>query len=508
MRIGIIGLLHESNTFSSQATTLEDFKHDVLVTGDDVIQRFDGVHHELGGFIQGLRQANDSGVRPIGLFAARALPSGVITKACFDTLVDQMFQTVENAGHLDGLLVAPHGATVSEEQADADGYWLSCLRQLVGEQIPIIGTLDPHANVSQAMIESCQALIAYRTNPHLDQSARGVEAADLLLRTISGEVHPTMAAVPLPLAISIDRQCTQETPLKEYCRRLDLQRQQAEVLSNSLMLGFPYADVEEMGSATVVVTDNDFELARHLALESAAELWQTRCQLRCTAPSLDEVWPEIVSHPDRICLLDMGDNVGGGSSADGTIVLEKFIANRLQAALVCIYDPESVETCSVAGPGSSVPLRLGGKTDRHHGATIQTRGHVVSLHDGWFREPHPRHGGFTEFNQGPTAIVRLDDGPTVMLTSRRMVPFSLEQIRSCGLNPTDFKVLVAKGVNAPMAAYQEVCPTMIRIDTPGSTSANLFRLSYDHRTSPCFPWEEETLWTQATAKVYHRLRLP
>ncbi len=508
MRIGIIGLLHESNTFSSQSTTLEDFRRDVLVTGNEVIERFEGVHHELGGFIHGLRLAQASAVQPVGLFAARALPSGVITQACFDTLIDQMHHAVENAGPLDGILVAPHGATVSENHADADGYWLSSVRQIVGEDIPIIGTLDPHANLSQAMVQSCQALIAYRTNPHLDQHARGREAAELLLRTVSGEVHPTMAAVALPMAISIDRQCTQETPLKEYCSRLDLQRLQADVLSNSLILGFPYADVEEMGSATLVVTDKDAKLAQSLALDSAAELWQNRLQLRCTAPTLDDVWPEIMANPDRLCLLDMGDNVGGGSSADGTIVLEKFIATRFQSALVCVYDPESVETCSVTGPGSDVRLQIGGKTDINHGPTVAAQGKVVSLHDGIFREPHPRHGGFTEFDQGLTAIVQLKNGPTVMLTSRRMVPFSLEQIRSCGLDPTDFKVLVAKGVNAPMAAYQEVCATMIRVDTPGSTSANLFRLGYHHRTSPCFPWEADISWTQETAKVYRGPKPP
>jgi microcystin degradation protein MlrC len=502
MRIGIIGLLHESNTFSSKKTQVGDFSEDTLVVGNDVIDHFVGVHHELGGFIEGLRQPEHSNIQTVGLFAARALPSGVITKACFETLVGQMFQAVENAGPLDGLLVAPHGATVSEEQSDADGYWLSCLRDIVGENVPIIGTLDPHANVSRAMIESCNALMAYRTNPHLDQQARGVEAAHLLVRTVAGEVRPSMAAVPLPLAISIDRQCTSESPLHQYCARLDLQRSHPKVLSNSLILGFPYADVRELGSATLVVTDDNLELAQRLAVESASDLWQNRLQLCCSAPTLDNAWPEIVASSDRICLLDMGDNVGGGSSADGTVLLQQFMRTQFQSALVCIYDPESVQTCSAGGVGSVVGLQIGGKTDTMHGGPVDAQGKVLSLHDGVFREPHPRHGGFTEFNQGLTAIVQLNQGPTVMLTSRRMVPFSLEQIRSCGLDPTDYKVLVAKGVNAPIAAYREVCPSMVRVDTPGSTSANLFRLKYQHRSFPCFPWEEQANWTPEQATVY------
>src|SRR5688572_26619304 len=174
MRVGIIALQHESNTFLSTPTKLEYVQRNVLMTGDALIRRFEPSHHEVGGFIHGLR---DAGIEMVPIFAAQATPSGTIVAEAYRALLDTMLRELERAGTLDGLLVAPHGAGVCESERDMDGHWLTTLRQRMGPAIPMICTLDLHANVSQRMIDSCDATIGYRTNPHLDQRARGLEAA-------------------------------------------------------------------------------------------------------------------------------------------------------------------------------------------------------------------------------------------------------------------------------------------------------------------------------------------
>src|SRR5690606_28705706 len=128
---------------------------------------------------------------------------------------------------------------------------------------------------------------------------------------------------------------------------------------------------------------------------------------------------------------------------------------------------------------------------------------VRSMHDGRFREPQPRHGGMCEFDQGRTAVCTTEGGLTLMLTSRRMVPFSLQQLVSCDIDPRQVHVLVAKGVNAPLAAYRDVCPSFIRVNTAGSTCADMRSLSYMHRRRPMFPFETEIAWDPQTAKVTH-----
>src|SRR5262245_12848163 len=149
MRVGILGLLQESNTFLPDRTDLSAFEADVYARGKDVSDRFRGTEHELGGFFAGLER---EGIEPVPLFVARALPYGIIEAGVFDELIATMLEELERAKELDGLLVAPHGATVSEHEWDADGYWLSRVRKQVGPSMPIVGTLDPHANLSNTMI--------------------------------------------------------------------------------------------------------------------------------------------------------------------------------------------------------------------------------------------------------------------------------------------------------------------------------------------------------------------
>lgn len=491
MRVGIIALLHESNTFISKPTRLEHFRQDTLLTGEAIRERMGNTHHEVSGFFEGLKSAQ---IEAVPIFAARAIPFGPVTAEAFDQLQEMMFASLRDAPSLDGLLIAPHGATVAESHRDADGHWMAELRKRVGATLPIIGTLDAHANLSPQMVESTDALIAYRTNPHLDQLARGVEAATLMARTLRGEIRPTQAAVFPPLAINIERQLTSEPQLVPLYEAADRMLDQPKVLSNSILLGFPYADVEDMGSSAVVVTDGDSALAAELARELGDAMWNRRDEFVGQMISIDEALDRASTLEGPVCLLDMGDNIGGGSPADSTHLAHAISARGDGNAFVCLYDPESVAQAAAAGVDSQLAMRLGGKTDRMHGEPLEGTFRVLGLHEGKFVESQPRHGGFTHCDQGPTAVVRSDRGVTVMLTSKRMPPFSLQQLISCDLDPARFHLLVAKGVNAPVAAYAPVCPHLIRVNTPGCTTADMVTLDFQHRRRPMFPFEMDTTW--------------
>ncbi|MAV36441.1 MAG: hypothetical protein CMJ59_13410 [Planctomycetaceae bacterium] len=498
MRVGILALLHESNTFISQPTHIEHFQQSWLYEGDEVRSQIASSHHEVGGFFAGLE---DAGLDPVGVFAARATPYGTITAEAFRQVVDSLFAAMDRAidevGPLDGWLLAPHGATVSEVYPDADGHWLSRLRTRVGPAVPLIATLDPHGNLSPQMVEACDALIAYRSNPHLDQRARGREAARLMARTLRGDVRPTMAASLPPLAINIERQLTSEPQLRGLYQLADQMLAAPTVLSNSIMLGFPYADVAEMGSAAIVVTDRDLPLAQRLAAELGDYVWSHREEYVGQLIDLEAALDRAAELNGPICLLDMGDNVGGGSPGDSTFLAHAIHDRALPDSFVCLYDPQSVQQAIAAGPAKREPMALGGKTDQLHGPPLRDEFTVVSLHDGKFTEPEARHGGLTDCDQGPTAIVRSDKGLTVMLTSERMPPFSLQQLISCGIDPTAFRLLVAKGVNAPVAAYDPICPHLIRVNTDGCTTADMESLEFHHRRQPMFPFERAMEWTPA-----------
>jgi microcystin degradation protein MlrC len=253
------------------------------------------------------------------------------------------------------------------------------------------------------------------------------------------------------------------------------------------LLGFPYADVHEMGAATIAVADNDELAAASAANQLANALIKRRESYRSELVDVEAALDQCERLPTPICLLDMGDNVGGGSAADGTSLLAGLL-RRSMTSFVCLCDPDSVLRAERAGVGCSVAMQLGGKTDTLHGEPVAVQCTVASLHDGKFSESQPRHGGMTHFDQGPTAIVRTAN-VAIMLTSKRMVPFSLQQLYACDLDPTQFQVLAAKGVHAPLAAYREACRSILRVNTPGSTSADMHSLKYEHRRRPLFPFE-------------------
>lgn len=500
MRIGVIGLLHESNTFIQEPTTLRRFEENTLLCGESIRAAFASSFHEIGGFFQGAEQA---GIEVAPIFVARAMPYGTITADTFETLCERMMKALADAGRLDGLLVAPHGATVSAAFPDADGEWLTRVRKAVGPSMPIVGTLDPHANLSPTMVAACNALIAYRTNPHLDQQARGIEAATLLARTLRGEVRPVMAASYPPVAINIERQCTSEVPGELLIAEADRWLSTPGVLTNSVLLGFPYADVAEMGSAFITVTDGDLELAKRGSAAMAAWLWNHRGEFAGEFVTIEQAVTEAVrgagagagTGAGPFCLLDMGDNVGGGSPGDGTLLAHALMAHPHVRSFVCLYDPDAVQQATLAGVGATIALEVGGKVDPLHGPPLRAEFTVQRLAEGKFEEPQPRHGGYVQCDQGPTAVLTTKSGMTVMLTSLRMPPFSLRQLTAFGVEPTDYQVLVAKGVNAPIAAYAPVCPRRIRVNTPGVTVADMRQLEFHHRRRPLFPFETDFQWS-------------
>ncbi len=487
LRVGILGIAHESNTYLQRQTTLEDFQNTVFLRGEEIRRDYSQAHHELTGFLESLEAA---GIESVPLFYAHTGASGTIAAGVVDTLWGYACEELAKAGKLDGLLVAPHGAGVDATHGDTDGWWLTELRKQVGPEIPIISTLDPHANVTERMIAACNAGITYRRNPHLDQRERGLEAGELMALTLRGEANPTQAASLPPFAINIERQLTDGESCLSLQNKVQEIRERPRVLSASVILGFPYADVPEMGSGFIVVTDNEPALAAQYAQELTDYLWEHKEDFRGVMIGVEEALNQAEQSPKPVCLLDMGDNVGGGSPADGTLLLHALQNRGGLKGFVALYDIESVQQAQTVNPGERLRLKMGGKTDPLHGAPFEADVTVRSFHEGRYIEPEARHGGRTNRNMGQAVVVDTDDGLTILLTSRRHSPASLQQLISCNVDPLAYDVLVAKGVHAPVAAYAPVCPTLIRVNTPGITTADMNQLAYHNRRKPLFPFEE------------------
>ena len=189
--------------------------------------------------------------------------------------------------------------------------------------------------------------------------------------------------------------------------------------------------------------------------------------------------------------MDVGDNVGAGSPGDSTILFAEVLRQSIRNALVILYDPAAVAHCVAAGPGATVSLPVGGKTDTRHGSPVPLLGTVRTISDGKFVETQIRHGGWGRMDQGTTAVVETAEEHTVVLTSKRMAPMSLEQVLSLGIHPERKHILIVKGVVAPRAAYAPVAARIVLVDSAGVTSDNPRHFDYRHRRVPLFPLEDD-----------------
>ena len=477
MRIGIAGFLHESNTFLASATGLEQFH---ITRGGEVPARFATSHHEWGGFLAGLAPHRD--VTAVPLITAYAVPSGTVTRECFEAIAGEITAAIAAAQPLDGLLLGLHGATVAEGYPDADGELLARAGRAMGAG-PIAVTYDLHANVSEAMIEGAAAAVFYRSNPHLDQRQRGVDAADLLVRTLRGEIKPTMALERPPLLIDITRQNTGESPARELYADIGEVMTWPGILSASVAMGFYYADVAEMGASFLAIADGDPCLARKAARWMSERAWARRREFLGAAIAPAEAVREAAGEAGGpVVLLDVGDNVGGGGSADSTVLLGEAMRQGVRNALIVLHAPEAAARCASAGVGAEVELEAGSPP-------VAIRGRVRTLSDGVFIETQVRHGSQPVNDQGLTAVVETAEEHTVVFTSNRMAPMSLEQILSLGIKPERKKILIVKGVVAPRAAYDPVARRTILVDTAGVTASNPMRFDYLRRRRPLFPLE-------------------
>ena len=489
-RIAIGGLMHESNTFAARRTDRAAFNAGGIETGPGIERRWGESHHEVGGFFEG---AIRSGCEVVPTFMAWATPAGPLDAATYSELSDRLLDALRSAGPVDAVLLALHGAMVADGQDDADGTTLARVRELIGPDRPLIVTLDYHGNVSPLMARASDAIVAYRTYPHVDQRNRGVQAAILAARAAEREVRPTQALRKPPLLIHLLAQETDREPIASLLADLDLLDASRGFLDASILAGFPYADVAATGPSCIVVTDNAPALADETAQRLSERLWSLRHALTASPPGAAEaVARALAIRTIPVVLVDLGDNIGGGSAADSTVLFHELDQQGSDRSIGVLYDPAAVDACVAAGVGGELEIEVGGKIDRN-APPLRVCGRVRVIHDGQYVEDLPRHGGIRMNDQGLTAVVERERENTVVITTRRHPPFSLGQLTSLGLRPEAARILIVKAAVAYKAAYAPIAGAIIEVDTPGLTASNPARYAYQKIRRPILPLDPEPL---------------
>jgi microcystin degradation protein MlrC len=479
-RIAVGGFLHETNTFAPTKATYDDFVHGggwpAMAQGADVLKTMRNINVGLAGFVE---QAEAHGWDIVPTISCGASPSAHVTRDAFERIVKVMVEGIKAAGPLDAVYLDLHGAMVTEHFDDGEGEILKRVRQAIGKDLPLVASLDLHANVTPEMVEHADALIAYRTYPHVDMADTGRAAARhlaLLLRT--GQRY-AKAFRQLPFLIPISWQCTNDQPTKGIYQKLAALESDA-VPTLSFAPGFPAADFPHCGPS--VFAYGRTQADADAAAEEMAKLiigHENDFDGRIFTPDEGVRYAmELATRASKpIIIADTQDNPGAGGDSDTTGMLRALVRNNAKrAAIGVIYDPQSAKAAHAAGVGATVTLALGGKSGIPDDAPYKETFIVEKLSDGQFVAPGPYYGG-RDMDMGPSAALRIGD-VRVVVSSHKAQLADQSMYRYVGIEPTEQAILVNKSSVHFRADFEPIAEKLIICAAPGAMPADTAALPW------------------------------
>jgi microcystin degradation protein MlrC len=487
-RVLIAEFKHETNTFCSTKTHLKDYESRSLKFGRDIVHFFRGTRVEVGGFIDACEKEN---LEIIPTIAGNATPGGIVARDVYDTFKAAILEAIESGkGRIDGVLLSLHGAMVTEDHADGEGALLASLREALGPSVPILATLDLHANISPEMVALSDALFPYESYPHTDQYDRGFEAGVCLAGILRGELRPVMKMKRLPMLVPSMQ--TAKPPLSDLTAKIHALEASPEVINAAVVHGFGWADTPYTGMSVLAVTDGDLARAQDIVDALASEIMVRKEEFRRTLTPLDEAVRRGMDAPaGPVVLADPSDNPGGGGPGDGTHILSKLVELGVKnAAVAVITDPAVVQEAIRAGVGATIEVCLGGKVEspKINGTPVKALARVRTITDGVFVNKGPMAKGL-ENNIGRTVVLAVG-GIDVIVPERRFQPWDPEIFRRMGIEPLEKSILVVKSSLHFRAAYEGLATEIIEVDTPGLLSSNFSNFTYRHLKRPVFPLDK------------------
>jgi microcystin degradation protein MlrC len=478
-RIAVGGFLHETNTFAPTKATYDAFVHGggwpSMVRGNEVLT-IRNINVGLAGFI-GAAEANGWELAPT-IFAA-ATPSAHVTKDAYERIAKVMIDGIASAGPIDAVYLDLHGAMVAEHFDDGEGEILSRVRKVIGKDVPLVVSLDLHANVTPEMVEHADALIAYRTYPHVDMADTGRACARHLALLLKSKQRFAKAFRQLPFLIAISWQCTNDQPTKGIYEKLAALESDA-VPTLSFAPGFPAADFADCGPSVFAYGRTQAE-ADTAADKIAAIIERHEDDFDGRIYSPDEgvqLAMQLSKSAKRpIIIADTQDNPGAGGDSDTTGMLRALVRNKAaRAATGVIYDPEAAKAAHQAGAGATVTLALGGKSGIPGDAPYKETFVVEKLSDGNFIAPGPYFGG-RAMEMGPSACLRIGD-VRVVVASHKAQLADQAMYRYVGIEPTEHKILVNKSSVHFRADFEPIAEKLLICAAPGAMPADTSTLPW------------------------------
>ena len=493
MKIVSGGIQHETNTFSNTPTTLADFQRDSgcgpdFAGGHVIEERFSGTGTIHGGYLEAAQQAD---VELLPLLCARAQPLGRVEQVAYDHLLHLFLERLAENLPVDGVVLDLHGAMATETHDDAEGHFIAAVRKVIGSDIPLVVTLDLHANISPQMAEQADIIIGFDTYPHVDMGERGREAVTLLVQMINGEIRPCQSYRQLPLMTMPPMQCTLREPMQSLMQEVFAMEAEPGILTATVSMGFPFADIPDAGVSVLVTSDADPAQADQKATALASRIWDLRDQLQPRLTSIEEAIDYANQQDDGLVIFaDGSDNPGGGAPCDGTVALHALLAADFRGGVVgVLHDPQTASQAHAAGIGAEMDAVIGGKTDDQHGAPVVARARVQALSDGKYTHHGPMMQGLPG-DFGPMAVLGIGDVEVVVATYRRQL-LDRQMLQIVGIAPQDRRLLVVKSAVHFRADLGPLASKIFDADTPGIHRPDFHGFDYQHVRRPIYPLDQD-----------------
>ena len=493
----------EVSSFNPVPSTYEDFEGS---WGSDIVDHHRGLNSEIAGALS-VFEADDS-VTVVPCYSARSRTSaGTLAQPDFARIRYEFGEAVRKAaseaGPLDGVYLSLHGAMAAASEDDPEGLLLADLRAIIGEDVPVVISLDLHGIVTERMLAHSDAVVPYHTYPHVDFASTGERAARLLLRIMAGEVRPVTAFVPIPALVRGNELITETGEFGRMIRHAQTIEASPGGLSAGMFIGNPFTDVTNLRSNSLVVTDNDPERAEREALQMAADFWAVRQKLQAPLIKLEDAVDQAkaiyAAQAGTVILVDAADATSSGASGDSNLIVRGLIDGGYQGRVLApVVDAPAVQKALAAGIGATVEVSVGGTLDPQRFPPLPITAQVHLLSEGRF---------FSESNgavwhSGLTAVL-IAQNVTWVATSRSVSLYDRSLFYAHGQDPKRFDAVIVKSPHCQHHMFDEWAAATINVDVPGSTSANLPTLGHTVCARPIFPLDAVDDYTPR-AQIFRR----
>lgn len=481
MRVAIAGFHHETNTFSHKATTYEDFvsKDDwpAMCKGDKLV----AVMEELSnippaGFLHVAKQHNWH-IEPI--LWCHAQPSGKVEKQAYEDIVRDIIFGLQSAkDRIDAIYLDLHGAMVAQHVDDGEGELLHRIRRIMGINIPIILSLDFHANITREMFKLADVMVGYHTYPHVDKYETGERAAHALHAIMQRGQAPYKAMKKLPFLVPISSQCTFTDPAQTLYEEIKKKSNEKSTLEASILMGFPPSDIMECGPAIVTYAWEQEDanqvcesVEKHmLGLEEdfISKLWK---------PDEAILYVNASRSRGTFIFADTQDNPGAGATSDTVEILHALLRHRLKNAIIaCHYDPENAALAKRCGQGKELLMTLGGSVPGD--TALEKVFKVEKISDQPFYAKSAYYKG-THVDLGVMALVQCE-GVRILLVSKRVQPFDRALFEHMGVDLEEQKIIVLKSSVHFRADFEKIAEEILAVESPGINIDNPEQLPYEN----------------------------